>query len=109
MVKRRSTKKSILAAATALTFLLSMQAHISYAATPPPPATGPKSTPIMQGGNWTVLQTGQGLTSGQAAAVNQVLTQGRQSLLLNGQGTAVGGTVNLMGEPDNEPRWIRSR
>jgi hypothetical protein len=50
---------------------------------------------ILQGGTVEKIHPGQILTDAQAAAVDQVLSSGHQSIILNSLGEAVGGVITL--------------
>jgi hypothetical protein len=59
------------------------------------PGTSTSPVTIRAGGQFQTIMPGASVTAAQALAVQQVLSSGRQSIMLSGAGTAVGGSFIL--------------
>jgi hypothetical protein len=70
-------------------------AHAQNLGAPTRTSTSPAAAVIRVGERVQHLRPGDAVTPAELAALNQVLTSGRQGLLLNHLGTAIGGTLNL--------------
>jgi hypothetical protein len=91
---RRNSLLSALLALSLFPYVPAFAVDLDFGSTAPT-ATAAGNGIIMVGGRPQAISAGQQLTPAQAAALNQVLQTGQQSLAIGAMGNAVGGSATL--------------